>query len=84
MPEIEESPRATRAGNPACRDFERIVLVGDTLEDVRAALDSGTGVVGVATGRYTREALHAAGAHETLQDLGDPAAVQEALSSAAR
>jgi phosphoglycolate phosphatase len=45
------------------------VLIGDTPLDVEAALASGASVVGVATGRYTAEALEEAGAHVVLADL---------------
>jgi phosphoglycolate phosphatase len=66
------------------RSFEKIALLGDTLLDVEAALSSGVGVVGVATGRYSVEQLHRAGAHVTLPDLGDTARVEEAIRAAAR
>ncbi|WP_432973239.1 HAD family hydrolase [Dactylosporangium sp. CA-233914] len=65
------------------RHFDRIVLVGDTPEDVGAALAAGVGVVGVATGRYTRATLEAAGAHVALDDLADTARVREAIRTAA-
>jgi phosphoglycolate phosphatase len=64
--------------------FEKVVLIGDTPEDVLAALSSGVGVVGVATGRYTRSRLETAGAHVALDDLSDTDAVQEAIRAAAR
>jgi phosphoglycolate phosphatase len=63
--------------------FARIVLVGDTPEDVGAALAGGAGVVAVATGRYTSAELHKAGAHVTLEDLRDTGRVQEAITTAA-
>ncbi|WP_433045541.1 HAD family hydrolase [Dactylosporangium sp. CS-033363] len=66
------------------RRLARTVLVGDTPEDVLAALTSGVGVVGVATGRYTRTELETAGAHVALDDLTDTEAVQEAIVRAAR
>jgi phosphoglycolate phosphatase len=66
------------------RHFGQIVLVGDTLEDVRAAHEAGVRVVAVATGRYSQEALRAAGAHQTLEDLADTGQVQAAITAAAR
>ncbi|MFG2041962.1 HAD family hydrolase [Dactylosporangium sp. NPDC048998] len=66
------------------RNFGKIVLVGDTPEDVGAALASGAGVVGVATGRYTSAELSRAGAHVTLEDLADTGRVEEAVRTAAR
>jgi len=66
------------------RDYDRIVLVGDTPEDVGAALSSGAGVVGVATGRYTVAELQTAGAHVALADLSDTGRVEEAITAAAR
>ncbi|WP_433617175.1 HAD family hydrolase [Dactylosporangium sp. CA-139114] len=66
------------------RHFDRVVLVGDTPEDVVAALTSGVGVVAVATGRYTRGELETAGAHEALDDLADLDRVLDAIMRAAR
>ncbi|MEU7871358.1 HAD hydrolase-like protein [Dactylosporangium sp. NPDC049140] len=66
------------------RHFEKVVLVGDTPEDVLAALSSGAGVVAVATGRYTRRELETAGAHVTLDDLADLDQVLDGIRRAAR
>jgi phosphoglycolate phosphatase-like HAD superfamily hydrolase len=66
------------------RLFAKVALVGDTPEDVLAALSSGAGVVGVATGRYTRGELERAGAHVVLDDLADTDRVQDAIRRAAR
>ncbi|MFG2629697.1 HAD family hydrolase [Streptomyces sp. NPDC048473] len=52
-----------------------VVLVGDTPRDVEAALDSGSGVVAVASGLHGTEELAAAGAHVVLPDLTDTARV---------
>ncbi|GII22439.1 HAD family hydrolase [Planosporangium mesophilum] len=59
------------------------VLVGDTPLDVEAALASGAGVVGVATGRYGLDDLRTAGAHTVLPDLTDTGAVLAAIEVAA-
>ncbi|WP_432825391.1 HAD family hydrolase [Dactylosporangium sp. CA-092794] len=66
------------------RPFTKTVLVGDTPEDVGAALASGAGVVGVATGRYTPAELDRAGAHVTLPSLADTGRVEDAIRAAAR
>jgi phosphoglycolate phosphatase len=66
------------------RHFAKVVLVGDTPEDVLAALSSGAGVVAVATGRYTRGELEAAGAHVALPDLADLDQVLDGIRRAAR
>jgi phosphoglycolate phosphatase len=62
-------------------DNANTILVGDTPRDVRAGLDGGTRVVGVATGSYSVESLHAAGADVVLPDLRDSKAVAEAVTS---
>lgn len=61
------------------RAFERIVLVGDAPWDVRSAVELGYGFVGV--GRRAA-AMLAAGASRVLSDLGDRAAVVNALETA--
>jgi phosphoglycolate phosphatase-like HAD superfamily hydrolase len=50
---------------------DRVVLIGDTPHDVRAARTAGVHIVAVATGRSTAEDLRAAGAANVLDDLGD-------------
>lgn len=48
-----------------------IVLIGDTPNDVKAALTAGVWVIGVATGKSTEADLADAGTVATLQDLRD-------------
>jgi phosphoglycolate phosphatase len=60
----------------------RTVLVGDTPLDVAAALATGAGAVGVATGRYGAAELATAGAHAVLPDLTTSADVLAALRTA--
>lgn len=53
-------------------DLKRVLVVGDTPRDIEAAHAAGAIAVGVATGRYTVEALRAAGADHALPTLEDP------------
>ncbi|MBB2942004.1 phosphoglycolate phosphatase-like HAD superfamily hydrolase [Actinoplanes lutulentus] len=48
------------------------VVIGDTVNDVTAALANGAVAVAVATGSTTTADLVAAGAHTVLPDLSDP------------
>jgi phosphoglycolate phosphatase len=56
-----------------------VVVVGDTENDVTAALANDAFAVGVATGGTGAEALAAAGAHVVLEDLSDVEAVVRLL-----
>ncbi|WP_020657567.1 HAD family hydrolase [Amycolatopsis benzoatilytica] len=58
---------------------DAVVIIGDTPNDVEAALDHGAIAVAVATGRYTAGQLADAGAHTVLPDLADLAAVRTAV-----
>ncbi len=58
---------------------ESVVVIGDTPDDVRAALDNGAVAVAVATGHHSAEELADAGAHTVLGDLSDLAAVRAAV-----
>lgn len=58
---------------------DAVVIVGDTPNDVEAALDHGAIAVAVATGRYSAGQLADAGAHTVLPDLADLAAVRTAI-----
>lgn len=50
---------------------EDVLVIGDTVHDVAAALAAGVVAVGVATGATPAAELAAAGAHHVLDDLGD-------------
>ncbi|MDP9844310.1 phosphoglycolate phosphatase-like HAD superfamily hydrolase [Streptosporangium lutulentum] len=60
-------------------DVSTTVLIGDTPSDVRAALDGGALVIGVATGKSSPEELAEAGAHHVLSDLSDTTALVRAV-----
>lgn len=53
-------------------DAARVLVVGDTPRDVEAAHGAGAVAVGVATGKYTVEALREAGADHVLPTLESP------------
>jgi len=53
------------------RAGDRLVVVGDTVRDITAALASEAVAIGVATGASTVEELEAAGATAVLPGLGD-------------
>lgn len=63
-------------------EHARSVVVGDTVHDVRGALDVGARCVGVASGRVDADTLAAAGAHEVLPDLTDAEALVAAVARA--
>jgi phosphoglycolate phosphatase-like HAD superfamily hydrolase len=60
-------------------DAGAVVVIGDTPNDVRAAVDNGAVSVAVATGHYSAEELRAEGAHTVLPDLTDTEAVRRAV-----
>jgi phosphoglycolate phosphatase-like HAD superfamily hydrolase len=70
-----------RAGQAHGQDHEarHTVLIGDTPNDVAAALNSGARIIAVATGNDTADELAAAGASTVLPDLSDTNAVLTAI-----
>jgi phosphoglycolate phosphatase len=58
---------------------DAVVVIGDTPNDVRAAVANGAVSVAVATGHYSAEELLAEGAHTVLPDLTDTEAVRRAV-----
>ncbi len=60
----------------------RVVVIGDTIHDVKGALDAGVRPVGVATGRDSAAELTAAGAAAVLADLTDLSALRLAVFGA--
>jgi phosphoglycolate phosphatase len=70
--------RAKKAHDVAF-DGDATVLVGDTPNDVAAALASGARIIAVATGKDTVADLSAAGADTVLLDLADAPAVIAAI-----
>ncbi len=57
----------------------RLVVIGDTVNDINGALANGATAIGVATGRTSAGALAAAGAHVVLPDLSDVDAAVAAI-----
>ncbi|MBY0313215.1 MAG: HAD family hydrolase [Phycisphaerales bacterium] len=56
-------------GTPVAPD--RVTIIGDTPHDVRCAHAHGCACIAVATGQYSRDQLHAAGADLVVDDLLD-------------
>ena len=70
---------AGRRARAAGATVRRVVVVGDTPNDVAAALAEGARAVGVATGVFSAAELRDAGAHAVLPDLSDLDQVRDAL-----
>ncbi|MBN1173836.1 MAG: haloacid dehalogenase-like hydrolase [Micromonosporaceae bacterium] len=58
---------------------DRVVVIGDTVHDIRAARDTGVRSVGVASGRTAAADLADAGATVVLADLTDTTALVDAV-----
>ncbi|SFW74724.1 HAD family hydrolase [Amycolatopsis australiensis] len=67
----------TEAQSGARFELRDIVLIGDTPNDVKAALTAGVRVIGVATGKNTETQLREAGASTVVPDLSDVARLIE-------
>jgi phosphoglycolate phosphatase-like HAD superfamily hydrolase len=59
-----------------------VVVIGDTPSDVSCGLGIGARAIGVATGRYSVEALRACNAAAVFSDLSDTEAVMRAILGA--
>jgi len=70
-----------RAEKAHAQDYApgQTILIGDTSNDVAAALDSGARIIAVATGKESAADLGAAGARTVLPDLADTSAVLAAI-----
>lgn len=60
-------------------DPQRVVVIGDTPHDIDCAHAHGCVAFAVATGRFSREELEAAGADVVVEDFADPAELLEYL-----
>lgn len=60
----------------------RVVLIGDTPRDVEAGRQSGSYVIGVATGNFGVDVLRAEGAQHVFEDLRDTDAIVAAVLGA--
>ncbi|GAA1330966.1 hypothetical protein GCM10009647_070700 [Streptomyces sanglieri] len=69
---------ADALGHPV--DTTDVLLIGDTPADIAAARAAGVAVLGVATGRSTRDDLAKAGATETVPDLQHLGVVRRMLA----
>ena len=69
---VTRSRHRAQAAYGPFRDAD-VLVIGDTVHDIAAALAAGVVAVGVATGPSTVEELAAAGAHHVLPDLSDVA-----------
>jgi len=58
---------------------QEVVILGDTPADVTCGASIGARAIAVATGSYSREVLHAAGAHAAFDTFADTAAVLDAI-----
>ncbi|MBF6599844.1 MAG: haloacid dehalogenase-like hydrolase [Dehalococcoidia bacterium] len=79
----EDRARVLACGIERLRDGDgrprRVVVIGDTPHDVRAAHANGACALAVATGRHSVDELRAAGADDAAADLGDVERVLRAI-----
>ena len=61
--------------------FDEVLVIGDTVHDVAAALANDATAIGVASGRTGSGELRAAGAHAVLDSLADVDAAVAVLAS---
>lgn len=73
-----------RSGDKYASEFTRrnTIVIGDTTQDVTAALRGGAGVIAVASGKESSEDLRAAGAPVVLDSLQDTEDVLRAINQA--
>ncbi|ADJ48517.1 haloacid dehalogenase [Amycolatopsis mediterranei S699] len=81
-PELVRFARERAEAQTGARfELRDVVLIGDTPNDVKAALTAGVRVVGVATGKSTEADLAEAGASASVRDLTDLATLRRLLAS---
>ena len=78
LPEIAVRRALERTGIRFQR--RQVVIIGDTPNDVTCGRSLDVFTIAVATGRYSRDQLAAAGAHVVLDDLSDTERVLELLA----
>lgn len=71
---VELTRLAVERGRARAGAGAEVILVGDTVHDVRCATANGVPCLAVATGNASEETLAAAGAARTVASLDDPAA----------
>lgn len=61
---------------------DRVIVIGDTPNDIRCGEEIGARAIGVATGRYSTEELASHGAYAVFEDLSDTDAVMAKILNA--
>lgn len=75
LPPVAVRRCAARTGRSV--PFERVIIIGDTEQDVACAHAHGCPCLGTATGLVSRAELEASGAEWVVDDLRDAAAIEE-------